>query len=133
MGKICITVDYTDNYVAYPANDDIACITTGRTLNEAKANMEESLHWHIDSMREDGEEVPVEFDGEWELEWNLTTRAVLHYTERLVSKAALAKATGINQNQLTHYANGYRKPRPAMRQKIVAGLHSIAEQLSAIS
>lgn len=72
MGKIVINVDYTDNYAAASANEEIACIFTGRTLAELKKNMEEALRWHIDSMREDGEAVPGEFEGEWELEWNLS-------------------------------------------------------------
>jgi predicted RNase H-like HicB family nuclease len=133
MGKIIINVDYTDNFAAAPANDNIACISTGRTLEELKRNMEEALRWHIESMREDGEPVPEEFDGEWQLEWNLSVRALLHYTEKLVPKAAIAKVTGINQQQLTHYASGYREPRPAMRARIIEGIHQIARQLSAIS
>lgn len=132
MAKIEIIVDYTENYAAAPKNEDIACVVTARTFSELKKEMESALRDHIEWMREDGDPIPAEFEGEWEFEWNLTARAILHYTERLVSKAALAEATGINQTQLTHYATGYRKPRPAMRQKIVAGLHSIAEQLSAI-
>lgn len=133
MGKIIINVDYTDNFAAAPANDNIACISTGRTLEELKRNMEEALRWHIESMREDGEPVPEEFDGEWQLEWSLSVRALLHYTEKLVPKAAIAKVTGINQQQLTHYASGYREPRPAMRARIIEGIHQIANQLSAIS
>lgn len=133
MGKIIINVDYTDNFAAAPANEGIACISTGRTLDELKKNMEEALRWHIDSMIEDGEAVPAEFEGDWDLEWSLSVRALLHYTEKLVPKAAIAKATGINQQQLTHYASGYRIPRPAMRAKIIDGIHKIASQLSAIS
>ena len=133
MGKIIINVDYTDNFAAAPANEDIACVSTGRTLEELKKNMVEALHWHIDSMREDGEPIPAEFDGKWDLEWSLSVRALLHYIDRLIPKSAIAKATGINQQQLTHYASGYRVPRPAMREKIVKGIHSIANQLSSIS
>ena len=132
MGKIIINVDYLDDFAAAPANEDIACICTGRTLEELKNDMEESLRWHIDGMREDGDPIPAEFEGEWELEWILSVRAILHLTEGLVSKAALAKATGINQRQLGHYATGYRNPRPAMRAKIVDGLHAIGQQLVAI-
>ena len=133
MGKIIINVDYTDNFAATPANEDIACVSTGRTFEELKKNMEEALHWHIDSMREDGEPVPAEFEGKWELEWSMSVRALLHYIEKLVPKSAIAKATGINQQQLTHYASGYRVPRPEMRTRIINGIHRIASQLSAIS
>ena len=133
MAKIDVLVDYTDNYSARPVNEQIACVTTGRTFEEVKRNMDEALHFHIEGMRLDGDSIPPEYEGEWTLCWHFTVRALLHYTEKLVPKSALAKVTGINQQQLTHYASGYRTPRPAMRQKIIDGLHSIAEQLSAIS
>jgi hypothetical protein len=58
---------------------------------------------------------------------------LLHYTEGYVTKATISKATGINQQQLTHYASGYRTPRPAMRKRIVDGIHSIAAILADIS
>lgn len=132
MGKIIINVDYTDNFAASPANEDIACVSTGRSFNELKKNMEEALRWHIDSMLEDGETIPEEFKGEWALEWHFSVRALLHHIEGLVPKSAISKATGINQQQLSHYASGYRTPRPAMREKIIDGIHTIAEQLTAI-
>ncbi|MBO7076718.1 MAG: type II toxin-antitoxin system HicB family antitoxin [Bacteroidales bacterium] len=133
MSKIKIIVDYTDNYAACPADDRIACVSTGRTLDEVKKSIAEGLRFHIDGMRADGEPIPAEFEGEWEFEWELTARAMLHYTEGLVPKSAISKATGINQQQLTHYASGYRVPRPMMRQKILDGIHSIAALLSSIS
>lgn len=133
MGKIVINVDFTGNFVGSPANEDIACVVTGKTLQDLKENMTFSLREHIDWMKEDGDCIPAEFEGEWDLVWNLSVRALLHYTEGLVPKAAIAKATGINQQQLTHYASGYRKPRPAMRVKIIDGIHAIAKQLSAIT
>jgi len=95
--------------------------------------MEEGLRFHIEGMRAEGEDIPAEYEGTWEFEWELTARAMLHYTERLVPRSAISKATGINQQQLTHYASGYRVPRPMMRQKILDGIHSIAELLFSIS
>ncbi|MBR1574889.1 MAG: CopG family transcriptional regulator [Bacteroidales bacterium] len=133
MAKIGILVDYTDNFAASPVNEDIACVVTARTFPELKKEVESALRDHIAWMREDGDAIPSEFEGEWVFDWQLTTKALLHYTEGLVSKSAISKATGINQQQLTHYSTGYRTPRPAMRKKIVDGIHSIAEQLSAIS
>ena len=133
MGKIKVIVDYTNNYAACPADDRIACVSTGRTLQEVKDNIEQALRFHIEGMREDGDPIPEEFNGVWEFEWELTARAMLHYTDGIVPKAALSKVTGINQQQLTHYASGYRVPREAMRQRLVDGLHSIAAMLYVIS
>ena len=133
MGKIIIRVDYTDNYVACPATEDIACVVTARTFQKLQKELDFSLREHINWMREDGDPIPEEFEGPWEYEWDLTVRALLHYTEKYVTKATISKATGINQQQLTHYASGYRTPRPAMRKRIVDGIHSIAAILAAIS
>lgn len=133
MAKIGILVDYTDSYAARPVNEDIACVSTGRTLEEMKRNMDEALHFHVEGMLQEGDSVPDEFKGEWEYDWQLSARALLHHTEGLVSKAAISRATGINQQQLTHYSTGYRTPRPAMRKRIVDGIHAIAKQLFSIS
>lgn len=129
MGRISIIVDYTDNYSACPVNEKIVCISTGTTYKELQKNMEDALHFHIQSMIDDGEAVPEEFSGEWSFDWQLTTRALLHVTEKYVTKAAIAKATGINQQQLTHYASGFRNPRPEMSKRIRSGIHQIALEL----
>ncbi len=129
MGKIDIKVDYTDNYAACPLNDNIACISTGRTFDELRKNIDEGLHFHIEGMMKDGETVPEEFYGEWEYQWHFTIRALLHYSESFVSKAAISKITGINQQQLTHYASGHRHPRPMMESRIREGIHAIADAL----
>lgn len=106
---------------------------TGKTLDEIKERMEFSLRRHIDGMRADGESIPVEFAGEFELEYHLNIRALLHYTEGVVPRKALARVTGINLQQLSHYAFGWRNPRPDMQQRIVDGIHEIGRQLMSVS
>lgn len=134
MGRIIIKVDWLpDNYAAAPANEGIACIATARSLEELKTNMLDALHMHLDWMREEGDIIPSEFEGEWIIEWDLSVRAILHSIDHLVPKSAIAKAAGVNQQLLTHYASGLKKPRPAMRAKIICGIHKIAEKLAAIS
>lgn len=134
MGEIIIKVDYCDNFVATPANESIACVVTADTFEELKAEMESSLREHIEWMKEDGDPIPEEFAADtWEFKWDMSVRAILHHTEKLIPKSALAKASGINQQQLTHYASGYRVARPAMKAKILDGIRDIARNLSAIS
>ena len=41
--------------------------------------------------------------------------------------------TGINQKQLWNYANGISKPRENVRRKIEKALHSLGEELIALS
>jgi len=47
MAKVKINVDWDDNYGAAPANEDIACVVTGKTLEEVKANMAESYAYTL--------------------------------------------------------------------------------------
>lgn len=95
--------------------------------------MAEALDFHVEGLQEDGLNVPEELQGERSFEWKLSTRALLHYTEGLVPRTAIAKATGVNLQQLTHYASGWRTPRPDMQKKILAGVHKIGQELMAIS
>ena len=133
MGKIIVLVDYTGNFAASPISPEAACLSTGRTLDEVKKNMEEALQFHLEGLQEDGLPIPIEFATPWNIEWRLSTRALLHYTEGLVSRSAIAKITGINQQQLSHYASGYRKPRPAMSVRIRDGVRKIAQALAAVT
>ncbi|MDL2320119.1 CopG family transcriptional regulator [Alistipes sp. OttesenSCG-928-B03] len=128
-----INVYWDKNYSAIPANDEMAVAVTGKTLDEIKERMEFSLQRHVASMQTDGDPIPAEFQGEYELEYHLDALALLHYTEGIVSRKALAQVTGINQQQLSHYARGWRKPRPEMQKRIEAGIHELGQQLLAVS
>ena len=132
--KVGIKIDWDrHNYASCTENEDIACIATGKTLDAVKADMLDALKQHIEWMKEDGDIVPEEFAGEWEPEWHLTTRAQLRYSEAFITRKALADATGINIQQLSHYANGWRNPRPDMQRKITDGIRAIRQKLAVIS
>jgi predicted RNase H-like HicB family nuclease len=133
MKKVIINVSWDKNYGAIPANDKVVCIVTGKTLEEIKERMMFSLSRHLDSMRANGDLIPAEFVGEFELEYHLNARALLHYTDGLIPRKAIAKSANINLQQLSHYASGWRSPRPDMEQRIAEGIHRIGKQLTAIS
>jgi predicted RNase H-like HicB family nuclease len=133
MKKVIINVDWDKNYGAAPANDEIGIAVTGKTLDEIKERMEFSLRRHIADMRSDGDPIPEELEGEFELDYHLNIRALLHFTEGVVPRKALAHVTGINPQQLSHYASGWRNPKPAMQRRIVEGIHEIGKQLIAVS
>lgn len=134
MEKVGLKIDWDGrNYASCPEDESIACIATGKTLTELKSNMLDALRQHIEWMREDGDIIPKEFAGLWEPEWHLTTRAQLHYSESFITRKALAAETGINLQQLSHYASGWRNPRPEMRRRITEGIRSIREKLAIIS
>ncbi|MCR5561466.1 MAG: type II toxin-antitoxin system HicB family antitoxin [Bacteroidales bacterium] len=132
MNKLIINIDWVPrNFAAAPACEDIACVATGKTLEEVKANIQEALELQISGMKEDGTPLPEEIAGEWEPEFRLTTRAQLKYTGNYISRKALAKETGIAEQQLSHYANGQRHPRPDMQKRISAGILAISKLIVA--
>ena len=133
MKKAIIHVDWDKNYSAAPANYSVACIVTGKTLDEVKQRMMFSLSKHLSDMSEDKEEIPDEFSGEFELEYQLSVRAMLHHTEGIVPRKALSHVTGINLQQLSHYASGWRTPRPKMQRRIMDGMSEIGKQLLVVS
>ena len=133
MGKIIINIDWLDhNFGAAPENEEIACVATGKTLEEVKTNIVEALQFHLEGMRIHGETIPEEFCGEWEPEFVLTTRAQIRYSDNYITRKALSKETGINIQQLSHYANGWKKPRPCTSKKIADGILAISKRLACI-
>lgn len=102
---------------------------TAKTLSKVKAEFEESLRWHIEGCLADGDTLPDYLaSGNYEIDYELDTAAMLREAECFTTMAAISRVTGINQKQLSHYANSIKKPRPIQRQRIVDGLHAIGRQ-----
>ena len=133
MEKAIILVDWDRNYSAATKDERIACIATGRSLEELRINFERSLKLHLQGMKEDGEDIPAEFSEDDEVVYYLTGKALMHYVDQYVTRKALSRETGINLQQLSHYAKGHRNPRPEMQEKIIQGIRNIGKQLSEIS
>ncbi|WP_321426288.1 type II toxin-antitoxin system HicB family antitoxin [uncultured Bacteroides sp.] len=74
--KILVEVSYTgNNYSAYlPILP--GCITTGETIDELKKNIKEIVPFHLEGMRESGEQVPEELNSEYEFTYNLSVEAL---------------------------------------------------------
>ena len=133
MKTVQIIIDWVDrNFGAAPQNDSIACVATGKTLNEVESAIVDALRFHVEGLVANGLPVPEELQGDWVPEFNLTTRAQLRYSEKYITRKALSLETGINEQQLSHYANGWKKPRPETQRRILDGIHSIVRQLSLI-
>lgn len=62
----------------------------------------------------------------YELKYELDISALLRDAETYTTLSAISQASGINQKQLSHYANGIKHPRLKQRAKIISGLHEIA-------
>ena len=136
MEKIKVDVQWCDKNFGASLGDNVpgAVVLTAKTFEELKREVPETLHFHVEGMIADGEDVPQWLrDGDYEFEYNLLDVAtMLRAYEPYYTLAALSHATGINQHQLFHYANGLKHPRPQQRQRIVEGMHEIGRQLLAV-
>ena len=82
MATVKINVDWVGhNFGAAPQDDAIACVATGKTLEEVEHNIVEAIRFHLEGMQAHGESLPVGFQDGWQPEFILTTRAQLRYTE----------------------------------------------------
>ena len=135
MEKIIVNVSWCNKNFAASLGDNVpgAVVFTADTFEELQREAKESLEFHVQGMIEVGDDVPQWLvDGDYEFEYvYLDTAALLRSSERFASLAAISRATGINQRQLSHYATGAKIPRPKQRKRNVEGLHNIGRQLMA--
>ncbi|MEI7503495.1 MAG: type II toxin-antitoxin system HicB family antitoxin [Paludibacter sp.] len=131
MATIIVNIDWDDNYGAW-IEELPGCVATSHNLEELKLNFEYSLKRHLHSMKVDGDYIPEMFKGELNLSFTLNVRALLHEYSGVLTPAALSRITGINQKQISHYANGVSKPRKMQRDKILNGIHEFGRKLIAI-
>ena len=104
-----------------------------RHVGRNEKNIKEAIQFHVESCLADNESIPEVFKGEYELEFKLSTEALLNAYSNIFTKAALSRITGINERQLWHYASGMRKPRPAQRKRIEDGLHKLGDELLSVN
>ena len=126
MNKILVNIVWNDNYGAY--SDEVpGCVATESTIDAVKEAFKSAIEFHIEGS--DYDELPQCLKEEYELEFELSVSALLHYYDKILTRAALSRITGINQRQLGHYLSGYRNPRKDKREIIIKGLHKIGQEL----
>jgi len=129
--KLKVQVSWMDNYGAC-SEEVMGCVATHKTLDGVKKAYTESLEWHLNAMRTDGDEIPEVLQEPYELKFELNTQALLHYFEGVLTRSTLSRVTGINERQLGHYATGHRTLRPAQRQKIIEGILKIGNEFTSV-
>ena len=136
MEKVRVDVQWCDRNFGASFGENIpgAVVLTAKSFEELTKEAPETLRSHVECMLEDGDEVPKWLrEGDYELEYNYVDVAtLLRACEDYASLAAISRATGINQNQLSHYATRLKRPRPEQRKRIVEGLHRIGAKLMAV-
>ncbi len=133
MGKVIVDIYYTGNNYCAHAPILLGCVATGGNLEEMKRNIRDAIEFHVESSLIDNDPIPSVFKSEYELEFKLSTEALLNAYSDIFTKAALSRITGINERQLWHYASGLRKPRPIQRKRIEDGLHRLGAELLTLS
>lgn len=132
---INVEVTWSDkNYCCGWGFENIGAVfCTNKTLDELKHEFEETLRFHVEAMANDGETVPDWLlTGDYDIEYSLSTAALLRQAECLTTMAVISRVTGINQKLLSHYASAIKTPRQAQRDRIVNGLHTLGQQLLAV-
>ena len=135
MVKIEVNVSWCDKNFGASLSENVpgAVVITAKSYDELVDEVRKTLDFHIEGMLADGDDVPQWLrDGDYELEYNLDAAALLQMCSPYASIAAISRASGINQHQLSHYANGIKKPRPEQRKRIIEGIHKIGRELMAV-
>lgn len=116
-----------DHYGAW-VKDVEGIYGAGETLEAVESNIREAVALYI----EYNENIPEILKGYFEIGFVFDISGLVKYYSQFISLPAMEKLTGVNQKQLWHYANGYKKPRKDTAEKIEKGLKDFAEELEGI-
>jgi len=130
MEKVIVIVEMTDNNYAAYIEKLPGCVSTGKTFEELKNNISEAIEFHLEGMREDGEEIPFSLD--YKLIYKFDPESLLRHYNGIFTNASLEKLTGINQRQLQRYSSGVSRPRAQQAQRIKSALHHLGKELLAV-
>lgn len=120
-GKYSVYSDSEDNRLDY------GIIGEGITAEEAKIDFAGCYEDMRLSYKRQGKAfIEAEFVFEYDM------AAFLNYYSKALSLAGLSRITGINQQQLSHYATGRKRPRPATIHKIEYSLQNLSKDLSQV-
>jgi len=120
-GGYNVYVDLEDNTLNY------GIFGEGNTVDEAINDFKESYIEMKEFHKEEGKHF---VEAEFEILYD--TASFLNYYSKKLSLAGLEKITGINQRQLSHYANGTYRPTKKTVNKINTSLHTFAKELSQV-
>lgn len=135
METIIVNVCWCDHNFGASLGENVpgSVVVAAKTYDELVKEVKESLKFHIEGMLADGDYVPQWLrDGDYEFEYHLDAAAILQICAPYASIAAISRVSGINKHQLSHYANGLKKPRPEQRKRIIDSIHKIGQELISV-
>lgn len=95
--------------------------------------VKESIGFYVDCAKMDHDPYPTKFDNDYELLFKMDIQSLLYCYDKILTRAALSRMTGINQRQLGHYICGRSKPRKPQSERIVNALHELGKELQSIT
>lgn len=120
--KIEMIVEKTrTGYSAYA--DKYPVVTVGKTLEELKSNMIESLNLYFGSKRE--------LLTERNLKITLDLPQFFEFY-KVINAKALSERIGMNQSLLAQYIKGIKKPSANQTNRILKGVQQVGHELSSI-
>lgn len=125
--KIIVTIERASDgfYSAYVEDTDslpFGATGEGSTVEEAKRDF---LNVVDSFVKEDGYKLPEGL----EFVYTYDVASFLAYYSNILTQAGLSKLTGINPQQLSHYATGHRHPSAKTVEKIQKGLDKFANDI----
>ena len=134
MKKVIVNVGKTPQ--GYSASIDILpgwVLGINGSFADFKKELQEGIDIYMVWAKEDGDEYPSVFDGEYEFEYKFNIESLLYCYDSILSRAAISRITGINERQLGHYICGRSRPRKEQEIKIVNGFHQLGRELLSVS
>ena len=95
--------------------------------------VKESIDFYVNCAKLDQDPYPTLFDNDYELLFKMDIQSLLYCYDKILTRAALSRMTGINQRQLGHYICGRSKPRKPQSERIVNALHELGKELQSIT
>ena len=76
---------------------------------------------------------PKVFDCQYVFEYQMNIQTILYCYDKIITRAALSRLTGINERQLGHYICGRSHPMKKQQERIVNALHSLGKELQSVT
>ena len=131
MRKVNAVIERANDgtYSIYSDAEDIDYLVTGtgKTAEEAKKCFEDGYEDIKQYYTKKG--LPFT-EIEWEYKFDMAS--FLNYYSKIMTYAGLSRLTGINQQQLSQYANGYRRPSAKTKEKVQNAIYSLASDFSSV-
>ena len=134
MEQVIISTSKTEN--GFSANCELLpgwIVAFTGNFSDFVSYVHESIDFYVDCAKMDHDTYPSVFDNDYELLFKMDIQSLLYCYDKILTRAALSRMTGINQRQLGHYICGRSKPRKPQSERIVNALHELGKELQSIT